>query len=224
MTTPIISAVVLAAGMSTRMEGAHKLLLDVGGIPMIRRTVRAVLGINPAEIIVVTGFAAGRVEAALVGLPVRFTHNLHYQDGQPGSVAAGVGALREFCHAVMVVPGDQALLTQACLTNLVAAYAGAAGTAGGGRSILVPFHHGQRGNPILFAAFHISDVTAGGLNIGCRHLIESKANEVAQVEFDSDAFTFDCDTPADYAALSARITDGQKIMRQNVGALDHGGV
>ena len=101
--------------------------------------------------------------------------------------------------AVMVVPGDMALLTPADLTALIAAYAGAKG------SILVPFHQGQRGSPILFAAFHIPQVTAGGMNIGCRHLIESHAEEVAQVEFERDVYTFDCDTPDDYAALLARL-------------------
>jgi molybdenum cofactor cytidylyltransferase len=198
MDTPVVSAVVLAAGLSSRMEGRHKLLLDAGGMPLIRRTVQAVLGIAPAETVVVTGFEAARVEAALVGLPVRCVHNPRYAEGQPSSVAAGVRALTAFCQAVMVVPGDMALLTPADLGALIAAYAQADG------SILVPFHHGQRGNPILFAAFHIPQVTAGGMNIGCRHLIETHAQEVAQVEFESEAFTFDCDTPSDYAALLAR--------------------
>ncbi len=204
MTVPLISAVVLAAGMSTRMEGRHKLMLDVGGIPMIWRTVQAALGAGPAETIVVTGFNAAMVTAALTGLPVRYVHNPRYEEGQPVSVAAGVRALREFCHAVMVVPGDQALLTASHLGDLISAYVHTE------RSILVPFHKGQRGNPVLFAASHIPDVAGGGLNIGCRRLIETKTDEVAQIEFETDAFTFDCDTPADYAALIARIASRQK--------------
>jgi molybdenum cofactor cytidylyltransferase len=199
MDATVVSAVVLAAGMSVRMAGRHKLLMDAGGVPVIRRTVQAVLGVHPAETIVVTGFGAARVEAALAGLDVRFVRNSHYEEGQPSSVAAGVRALAAYCQAVMVVPGDMALLTPADLTALIAAYAGAKG------SILVPFHQGQRGNPILFAAFHIPQVTAGGMNIGCRHLIESHAEEVAQVEFERDVYTFDCDTPDDYAALLARL-------------------
>lgn len=204
MAVPRVSAVVLAAGMSTRMAGRHKLLLDVGGMPVIRRTVLAVLGVHPVETVVVTGFAAAQVEAALARLPVRFVHNPGYAAGQPASVAAGVRALQAFCHAVMVVPGDMALLSADDLVALIAAYAAAE------RSILVPFHHGQRGNPILFAAFYIPQVTEGGLNIGCRHLIETQAEEVSQVEFDSDAFTFDCDTPDDYEALKARVEGGQE--------------
>jgi molybdenum cofactor cytidylyltransferase len=41
------SSVVLAAGMSTRMQGCNKLLLPAAGEPVIRRTVRAVLEARP---------------------------------------------------------------------------------------------------------------------------------------------------------------------------------
>ena len=195
-----IGAVVLAAGLSRRMEGRHKLLLEIGGTPIIRRTVVTVLASGAVETVVVTGHEAASVGAALDGLPVRLVHNPAYRDGQPGSVAAGVGALAAHCHAVIVVPGDQALLAPADLRALMRAY----GAAERG-SILVPFHRGERGNPVLFAAHHIPAVSAGGLNPGCRKLIETNAGEVIRVEFDSDAYVVDCDTPADYAAVSQRL-------------------
>ena len=196
----VLSAVVLAAGMSRRMEGRDKLLLDVGGEPMIRRTVRNVLAIAPAETIVVTGHRAAAVEAALAGLAVRHVHNAAHEQGQPTSVAAGVRALSAYCQAVMVVLGDQPLVAPDDLLALVTAYRDA-----GRGSILVPHHQGRRGNPILFAARHIPAVIGGGLNVGCRHLIEDHADEVARVEFARDVYTLDCDTPDDYARLAARM-------------------
>lgn len=200
MSSPLMSVVVLAAGLSSRMEGKHKLTLNVGGEALVRRTVRAVLGIKPVETIIVTGFEADAVKAALVGLDVRFVNNADYTSGLPGSVAAGVRALRDYCYAVMIVPGDQALLTPENLQSLIAAYAKCE------RAILVPHHKGQRGNPIIFSAHFIPLVTSGGVNVGCRHLIETNGADVAQVEFESDAFITDCDTQADYAALIARFS------------------
>jgi molybdenum cofactor cytidylyltransferase len=197
VSAPLVSVVVLAAGMSTRMDGAHKLTLDVAGEPMVRRTVHAVVGIAPVETIIVTGFAAEAVQKALAGLDVRFIHNADYANGQPGSVAAGVKSLRNYCHAVMIVPGDQPLLTTANLKSLVTAYATC------GRSILIPFHNAQRGNPVIFATHFIPQVVSGGVNMGCRRLIETNGADVAQVEFPSDSFITDCDTPADYAAIIA---------------------
>jgi molybdenum cofactor cytidylyltransferase len=204
--TPIVSAVVLAAGLSSRMQGRHKLLLDVGGEPMVRRVVRAVLGIPPAEIIVVTGYRAEDVEAALAGLPVRLVHNAVYAEGQPGSVITGIRALTEFCHAVMVVLGDQPLLTSAALRALRDAYT----MAEAGKSIFVPCSCGARGNPVMFAARHIPEIAAGGLSVGCRKLIDSHPDLVAKIELGDVAFVQDCDTPAEYAALQARaLADSQ---------------
>jgi molybdenum cofactor cytidylyltransferase len=197
----IVSAVVLAAGLSSRMGGPHKLLLDVGGQPMLRRVVTAVLAVQPAEVVVVTGHRAADIRAALDGLPVRFVDNPAFAEGQPGSVVAGVRALTAFCHAVMIVLGDQPLLTPAALTRLIEAYA----TAPEGRSILVPSSGGARGNPVLFAARHIPEIQAGAMKVGCRRLIETYPDEVALIEMADAAFTQDCDTPEDYAALQARL-------------------
>ena len=198
-----VSVVVLAAGMSTRMGEIPKLLLDVGGMPMIRRTVANVLAFAPVETVVVTGHRAAEIEAALSGLPVTFACNDAHAQGQPTSVAAGVRALGAYCHAVMVVLGDQPLVTGDDLRRLVAAYRQLDDA-----SILVPHHDGKRGNPVVFTARHIPAVISGGLNVGCRHLIDTHGDDVARPEFDSDVFTIDCDTPEDYRQLVARLSGG----------------
>jgi len=199
--TPLVSVVVLAAGLSSRMEGRHKLLLDFGEEPMLRHVLRSVLALPPAEVVVVTGFHAEDVRATLHGLPVRFAHNAGYEQGQPRSVVTGVRALTAYCHAVMIVLGDQPLLTTAHLRGLVDAYR----DAEAGRSIVVPVRGNERGNPIVFAAHHCPDIGNGGLNVGCRRLIDSHPELVALVAMEDDAFFADCDTPADYAALRPRV-------------------
>ncbi len=197
----IVSAVVLAAGLSSRMGGPHKLLLDIEGEPMLRRAVRTVLALDHAEVVVVTGYRAEDVTAALDGLPVRCVHNAAFAEGQPGSVVAGVRALTAVCDAVMIVLGDQPLLTPAALSRLIEAYA----TAPEGKSILVPTSGGERGNPVLFAARHIPEIQGGTMKVGSRRLIESHPDQVALIEMADDAFTQDCDTPADYAMMQARL-------------------
>lgn len=197
---PKVSAVVLAAGLSARMGGSAKMLLDVGGTPMIRRTVQNVLAFAPSEIIVVTGHRAEDVTNALADLPVLCVFNPDYAQGQPTSVATGVGALTQPCDAVMIMLGDQPLVTPDHLEQLACTYLQL-----DRESILVPFHAGMRGNPILFAARHIPAVTGGGLNIGCRKLIETHEGDVHRAEMVSDVYTLDCDTPEDYARLLQRL-------------------
>ena len=194
-----VATLILAAGASKRMGEQLKLLLDVGGEPMIHRTVRNVVAFAPVETIVVTGYQAEGIEAALARLPVRFVRNPLYEQGQPTSVAAGVRALTAPCEAVMVVLGDQPMLTPDDMRALIAAYEGLVE-----HSILVPHHQGERGNPVVFAARHIPDVVSGGINVGCRRLIETDGDAVARPEFVTEAYTTDCDTPEDYHRLLAR--------------------
>lgn len=115
---PRVSAVVLAAGLSSRMDLGPKLLLSIGGAPMSRHTVRNVLGVSPAEVVVVTGCLAAEVEAALEGPPIRRVFNPDYRSGQAISVALGIHSLRESRDAVRAALGDQPLVTPpTCLTS-----------------------------------------------------------------------------------------------------------
>lgn len=194
------SAVVLAAGASTRMAGRHKLLLPLGEEPVIRRTVRAVLGANPEEVVVVTGAHAEAVTRALVGTGARMQFNPRHAEGQMTSVAAGVAALGAPCDAVMICLGDMVLLESADYAALAQAFA----TRSRG-AIVVPQRGGIRGNPVVFAASFIPEVLAGNRNLGCRKLIADHREDVHVYEPGHDRYFVDLDTPADYARLCERL-------------------
>jgi len=193
------SAIVLAAGTSSRMQGRNKLLLSVGGEPLIRGTVRNVLEARPQETVVVTGFQGPAVSEALAGLPVVLRSNPRFADGQMTSVAAGAAALQKATDAVMVCLGDMVLLSGADYRELIDALARLAGP-----SILVPHYLGQRGNPVVLAAWHLPDLVAERRNPGCRNLIENCPEEVVVHEVAHDRFVFDLDTPDDYDRLLVR--------------------
>jgi molybdenum cofactor cytidylyltransferase len=197
---PTFSAVVLAAGLSSRMQGQHKLLLPIDGQPAVRRTVSALAAAGPEEIVVVTGFKGRAVMEALDGLPVRFQSNPRYEEGQMTSVAAGVAALGAPCNVVMVCLADQVLLDAADYLELIDAFA-----AMSHGSILVPVFNGQRGNPVAFSASYAAEVISGHVNPGCRKLIAEHPEEVFVHEAAHDRFTIDMDTPEDYARILARV-------------------
>ena len=194
------SAVVLAAGLSSRMQGAHKLLLPIDGQPAVRRTVEALAKAGPEEIVVVTGFNGRAVMTALDGLPVTFQSNPRYKEGQMTSVAAGVAALNAPCNVVMICLADQVLLTAADYRELIEAFA-----AMPRGSILIPMFGGQRGNPVAFATSYAAEVISGHVNPGCRKLIAEHPDEVFVYEATHDRFTIDMDTPDDYARVLERL-------------------
>ena len=78
---PHIAALVLAAGQSRRMGTLNKLLIEIDGMPMVRRVVEMLRQSKAEPIVVVTGHESERVAAALAGLPVTLVHNSDYVQG-----------------------------------------------------------------------------------------------------------------------------------------------
>src|SRR5438105_15789882 len=83
-----VVAIILAAGRSTRMGAANKLVADIGGEPMVRRVAEAALASAAATVLVVTGHQEAEVRAALAGLGVSFVHNPDYAVGLSSSLKA----------------------------------------------------------------------------------------------------------------------------------------
>jgi molybdenum cofactor cytidylyltransferase len=200
------SAVLLAAGSSSRMQGEFKQMLPLPGTassePAVRMTARALLAANPQEVVVVTGHRGREVMSALADLPLSFQANPRHAEGQMTSVAAGLAALRGPCAAVMICLADMVLVRPEDYRDLAQVFATLPRDA-----ILIPFHRGRRGNPVTFAASRVPEVLAGRINPGCRKLIEEHAQDVVRHEFDHDRFTSDMDTLEDYARICGLLAD-----------------
>ena len=134
-----IAAIVLAAGRSTRMGAANKLLADVGGKPMVRRVVEAALasaaaagagGDRPSG-----GGACGRRWPDSRSCS---SHNPDYAIGLSSSLKAGIGAVPASGDGALVLLGDMPQITAAHLDRLIAAFA-----AGRAQRIIVPTHEGS---------------------------------------------------------------------------------
>jgi CTP:molybdopterin cytidylyltransferase MocA/xanthine/CO dehydrogenase XdhC/CoxF family maturation factor len=201
---PRFSAIVLAAGLSRRMGTQNKLLLPMGGQPMIRRVVENVLAAGFIEVVVVLGHEADDVRRALGSLPVRQVHNDRFESGQVSSVRAGLGALEQPVDAVMVCLGDQPLLAT---DDLIAAQAAYAEHAVG--SILVPVRGEQRGNPVIVDWQSARDTLERGVNFGCRHFMDENPERVYRWPAPSDHFVRDVDEPGDYQTLLAGASPGR---------------
>lgn len=199
------SAVLLAAGSSSRMQGDFKQLLplptETGAEPVVRITARAILAARPAELVVVTGHRGREVMAALADLPLTYRTNPRHAEGQMTSVTAGLAALQAPCTAVMICLADLVLVRPEDYRELASAFADLRHDA-----ILIPHHRGVRGNPVTFAASRVPEVLSDAINPGCRKLVADHPRDVVCREFDHDRYTTDMDTPADYGRVQARLT------------------
>ena len=189
--------ILLAAGDSRRMGVPNKLLLEIGGVPLVKRTAEALAGIPDAEVTVVLGHEADEIRAALAGMPVDFTMNDDHAMGQMSSVHAGLAAAGEGC-CFLIVPADMPRLTKLDCLLLLDAH----DEAPEGR-VTVPCRADvgarQRGNPIILHASAAKLVLDGGINLGCRGLLDREPDLLHAFETDRDGFFVDMDTPDAYA-------------------------
>ena len=197
-----VAAVVLAAGRSTRMGAPNKLLADLGGRPVLRRTLEAVLAATDAPPLVVLGHDADAVAACLRDLPVAIARNPDAAAGQQGSVALGLRRVAA-AELTLVVPGDMPFLTGPALAGLVAA----AREDGAGR-VSVPMRGTERGNPVVVPAAARAEILARGHRLGCGGFTRRHPGRVHRVATDEAAFFADIDTPDDLRRARAALTAG----------------
>ena len=195
-----VAAIVLAAGRSTRMGSANKLLCEVAGAPIVRHVAAAALGSRARHVLVVTGHQAEAVRAALAGLTVTFVANPDYASGLMSSLKAGIAALPGGIAGALVALGDMPLLRPADFDRLIEAFL-AAGTS----NIIVPVHGGRRGNPVLWSRRFFPDLMAIEGDVGARHLIGRYGEAVAEVPVDGKAVLVDIDTPEALLGVKAEI-------------------
>lgn len=193
----MVSAIVPAAGMSTRM-GHNKLLLTFRDKPLIVHAVDTLLAADIDEIVVVLGHQIDQVRDHLKGKPVRIVQNPDYQEGLSTSVRAGVHAISRETGGIMIYLADQPLLEPADVKRIVAAFGQAKKE---NKSIVVPFFRGQRGNPVILdTSLRIAILGIAG-DVGCKGVIKRYPGSVYHLEMENDHVVRDVDDVKAYERL-----------------------
>jgi molybdenum cofactor cytidylyltransferase len=190
----VISAVVLAAGASTRM-GSHKLLLPLGDEAIVRRTVRQVCDAGFDDVLVVVGNEWERVLSTLDGLPIRHAVNNDYRSGMGSSFRTAVEHL-ETSDAAMFALADQPFVTTSEYTAVLDTYRQHA-------SAIVSVRFGTvMAPPHLFTREFFSELAQ--LEHGARPVLERHRERTTVLRFDPDLL-LDIDTPEDYERAKSRL-------------------
>lgn len=192
-----IAAIVLAAGLSSRMGKMKVLLPWEGNRPIIRVIVDRLKRLRLDDLVVVTGHLADQVRIAVQDEPARVIHNKEYREGDMlSSLKAGLRGLGPEIAAAMIVLGDQPTIDNKVVLQVMNAYAEGRGT------IIAPSYKQRRGHPILIDRMYwseILDLPTGGAP---RDVINAHADQIYYVNVETDSVLHDIDTPEDY--LEAR--------------------
>ncbi len=190
-----IAAVVLAAGLSTRM-GQSKMLLSWGERTVIEAVVQRLIPFHFSQIVVVTGFESKTLKQILTDYPVKTVFNTRYEKGEMrSSLKAGLRALAKATGACLVVMGDQPQIpTRVILQVLRTASQNTI-------SVVAPYYQGQRGHPILIPRKTWPQLLR--MRRGApRDVI--KQYPILKVPVKNDAILRDIDTPEQYSLEKRR--------------------
>jgi molybdenum cofactor cytidylyltransferase len=197
MRAPRIAGIVLAAGLSSRM-GSNKLLAEMDGIPLLRKTISAAVDSHLEPIIVVTGHQADKIRDALEGARVVFAHNPQYAEGLSSSLRAGISSVPEDSDGALILLGDMPEIPSILIERMLAAF-----SPPDGRTICVATAGSKRGNPVLWGRQFFAEIEQVTGDSGAKHLMGTHDRFVCEVESDGVIFN-DVDTPEALVALKQR--------------------
>lgn len=189
-----VGAVVLAAGMSTRM-GEPKVLLPWGkGHSIISHIVEQLNLARLDQISVVTGHHAADVKRAVTALGADTVFNRSYKVGEMlSSLKVGLRSLNDQVSAALIVLGDQPRLQAKVIYQLLLAYAEGQG------EIIVPSYQNRRGHPILVSRRYWGEILSLPRGGSLRDVLTHHTGRIYHVQVDTDSVLRDVDTPEDYA-------------------------
>jgi molybdenum cofactor cytidylyltransferase len=195
----VVGAVLLAAGSGSRLGGKPKCLLELGGVPLIRRQLIALSGAGVDELVVVLGHHAELIEPVVQTFPVTLVRNPQPDDGPVSSQRLGLAALGGKLDAVIVALADQPLINSQDITALIAAFK----KRRDGASVVYPEVAGERGNPVMFSNEVREQILAGTAQVGCRQWQAAHPEAVMPFVTDNRRYRVDIDTPEDLARFAA---------------------
>ena len=195
-----IWAIVLAAGMSTRM-GTQKLLLPFEGMTIVEKVVENILNSGIENILVVLGANRDEMEEVLEFWPVQSIWNENFREGMHTSVIAGVNALPDSAEAVAFFLGDQPMISPEAARKVVEAWQNS------GKSIVIPVCGGKRGHPSLYDRKLRDELLNLDPSVGLRGVAQKFQDEIIEVETACHGILKDIDTREEYVEIITNNTN-----------------
>lgn len=195
----MISAIILAGGLSSRM-GSPKQLLKLENRTFINIVTQNVLASKVDEVIVVTGYKNEEVSNEISGLPVKVIYNPDYSQGQWTSLAAGVRAVNPKTEAWLVFMCDQPLITHDINDYLIRKYKESKCLA------LRPTYQGRPGHPVILSGQLLNRFKTELGDEGARSLLAALGSDMLELPVQDEAVILDIDTLESYERLKTRLS------------------
>jgi molybdenum cofactor cytidylyltransferase len=191
------SCILLAAGESKRMNGENKLIKEIEGIPLIKYSVKNILGSTVDELIIVTGYQKEIIENIIdKNKKIKFVYNKDFSNGIASSIIAGLCEISTKAKNFFISLADMPNVNQNIYNKLIKGKNNynIKLKPENRKEIIIPTSDGKDGNPVLFSIFMKTDVMKISGDRGAKEIIENKKNKILRIPFEGDGVILDFDT------------------------------
>ena len=187
----MISAILLAAGESRRMNGENKLTKKIRGKPLIKYSVKNIVESSVDEIIIIIGHKANDIKNSInEDKKIKFFFNNDYKTGMASSIKTGLNNLSEKTQAFFICLGDMPMINKDIYNQLIKQLKN--------KDIIVPTYKNQQGNPVLFS-ISMKDII---MNIegdaGAKKILENNKDKVFELEINNQGILKNYNTPNNF--------------------------
>lgn len=197
----MIPAIVLAAGLSSRM-GRAKATLPLGGDTFLSRIVGAFRDAGVYDVVIVVGHQADAVvaQSRVAGTGVRFVRNPDYLSGQFSSLLRGLEAVDTQASAVLMTLVDVPLVSAATIRAVIDNHRET------GARVVRPTHGSQHGHPVLIDRSLFDAIRRADPAVGAKAVIRAHATAAGDFPSTDEGAFLDIDTMEEYRSVLARLS------------------
>ena len=190
----MISAILLAAGQSRRMDGENKLTKEIQGTPLIKHSVKNILASSIDELIVVLGYQKEAIEKIIdKNEKVKFVFNKNFESGMASSIKTGLNHLSEKTEAFFICLGDMPMVNHDIYNQLI--------KSKDNKKIIVPTYKGQQGNPVLFNKSMKEKIMGITGDVGAKKILELNKDKILNLEINDQSIVKGFNTQGDFSSL-----------------------
>ena len=198
----MISSILLAAGLSSRMGGENKLSKKINGLPLVSHAIKNILGSAVNEIIVVLGHEKDIIKDIIQNnKKIKFCYNKNYKNGISSSIKVGLNNISKKTDAFFICLGDMPDVSQSIYNKLIKTRYNYNKKLKieHKKEIIIPTYEGRSGNPVLFSKFIKQQIMNISGDEGAKKIIDLNKSKTLYVPLKSDGINLDFDTQEDFS-------------------------
>ena len=189
----MISAILLAAGQSKRMQGQNKLLKKYKKKYLINHILNTLVKSKVKNIFLVLGFQNLKVRKIIIkSEKIKCIYNKKYKSGLSSSIQTGLKKISKKNIGFLIVHADMPLVSKRIINVLCSA------VKNKNKEIFVPVYKKKLGNPLAFKYSMIKSLKKIKEDRGAKKLIKSNKSKVQMVNVNSKSILIDFDQLKDF--------------------------